>query len=182
MQDGNAQTSRYRPDAWGGSPYKELMVPSGGMCLVRKLQPMDLIGGDALEASNLLTDAISRRLAEAKAGPQDHKKPKAQQEEEEREKIAAALGKAFDRPENVDGLIDTIVLKAVVEPELVRPPKEISDRVAGVIYLDTVPFPDKMAIFNWVMKGMDDLKTFRQQTDEPMVAVETLKELSDQAE
>lgn len=164
--------SKYMPAAWGGNPYTELKVPTGGVCLVRKLQPIDLAGGDALGATDLLADIVQERIQKAKGTPQDHRKPEAEQRRENEAKILDKISGAISSPENLDSLVDTVVIKAVVEPQILRAPADMVDRVDGAVYVDTVPFADKMAIFDWVMKGLDGLKGFRKPTDRDVAGVE----------
>jgi hypothetical protein len=54
------------------------------------------------------------------------------------------------------------MLVGVVKPALELPPANDEDRVAGVIYTDTVPFNDKMAIFNKLLGGINKLEQFRE--------------------
>lgn len=170
-------TGRYAPTTWGGSPYTEITVPSGQLCLVRKLQPMDLVSGDLLGVSDLLTDTVQAKIDEAKTGPRDHKKPAAEQEKADRDKIADALGKVVSSPENFDSMIDAVMIKAVVEPSIEIPPRDFSERIDGTVYVDTISFGDKMHIFNWVMGGMDQLKSFREPTSSDVATLESVEDV-----
>lgn len=167
--------SRYAVTSWGGNPYTELTVPSGQLCLVRKLQPMDLAAGDLLGKTDLLSDLVQERITSAKAGPQDHKKPKAEQKLEDEKKIVDVLSKALSSSDGLDSMIDSIVVKAVVEPRVEFPPKDFADRREDGVYVDAIAFNDKMYIFDWVMKGIDDLKSFREPATESVEAVEPVK-------
>lgn len=163
----------YAPTSWGGSPYTELKVPSGQLCLVRKLQPIDLTAGNLLGTTDLLSDVVQERIREAKAGPQDHKKPRAEQDVEDEAKILNALSKALSSPEGLDSMVDTVVVRAVVEPRIEMPPRDYADRQEGIVYADTVTFSDKMYIFNWVMKGIDEVKAFRDPAPSDVAGVES---------
>lgn len=165
-------TGKYTPTSWGGSPYTEMTMPSGQLCLVRKLQPIDLIAGDLLGGTDVLSQVVSQKVQEAKAGPQDHKKPKGEQEAAEAAKMADALEKVMSNPDNVESLIDNVLVKAVVEPRVELPPRDFVDRKNGVVYSDTVTFSDKMAIFSWVMGGLDNLKQFRGESAEDVADLE----------
>jgi hypothetical protein len=166
-------SDRYAATTWGGSPYTELMMPSGQLCLVRKLQPLDLIGGETFGATDLLSQIVQERIAEARTGPQDHKKPHAAQRAEDERKITEALTKSLSSQEGLDSMIDAVVVQAVVEPRVELAPKDFSDRREGVVYADTILFGDKMFIFNWTMKGIDQLKQFRQQPTESVADLES---------
>lgn len=164
--------NRYAATTWGGSPYTELDVPSGQRCLARKLQPIDLVAGNLLGGTDLLAQVVQENITAAKAGPQDHLAKKTVRQELEAEKIAAILGQTLGTPEGLDSMIDSVVLKAVVEPRIEAAPQDFADRVDDVVYIDTIQFSDKMFIFNWVMSGLDRVKSFRQQSD---AAVETVE-------
>lgn len=174
--------NRYAPTAWGANPYTELRTPTGQLCLVRKLQPMDLIGGNLLGQSDLLAETVAEKIAAASAGPQDHKKPKAEQHALDIAQLAATLSEALSKPENIDSMIDTVVCRTVVEPRIEMPPKDWGDRVTGTIYADSVSFADKMCIFNWAMEGLDQLKEFRGKTNGDVPALESGEGVQDPAE
>lgn len=164
--------SRYAATSWGGSPYDELTMPSGQLCLVRKLQPIDLAAGNLLGASDLLASTVQEKIRQAQAGPQDHKKPAAQQQAEDEARILKTLGDALSKPEGLDSMIDSITVKAVVEPRVEMAPKDFADRQHGVVYVDTITFADKMHIFNWVMRGIDEMKPFRGSPTADVAALE----------
>ena len=165
--------NRYAPTAWNANPYSDLQCPSGQLCLVRKLQPMDLVAGNLLSSSDLLAETVAAKIAEANAGPQDHKKPKDEQSKADAQKIVDAITNAVSQPEQLDSMVDTVVCKAVVEPRIEMVPKDFNDRVPGTIYCDAVTFADKMFIFNWAMGGLDNLKGFRGQARGDVPALES---------
>jgi hypothetical protein len=137
------------------------------------LQPADLAGGDVLGATDLLGSIVQERIEGAKRRrPQDHKKPEAEQRKEDEQKALERISEALSTPGGIDNMVDQVVIRSVIEPRLEKAPLEFSERVEGIIYIDTVPFQDKMAIFNWAMKGIDDLKGFRQSSAADVEGVE----------
>src|ERR671930_2171931 len=97
------------PPAWGGSPFEVLTVPSGGTCLVRKLQPADLAGGDVLGATDLLGSIVQERIEGAKRRrPQDHKKPEAEQRKEDEQKALERISEALSTPGSIYNMVDQV--------------------------------------------------------------------------
>lgn len=176
MQD----TSRYAPTSWGGSPYTDLECPSGQLCLVRKLQPTDLAMGNLLGSTDLLGGLVQETVDKAK-GPQDHKQKKEDIKKEVQARMAAQL-QALTDPSKLDSMIDSVVVKAVVEPRLELPPSDFSDRDPGKVYVDTVSFGDKMHIFNWVMSGVDSLKPFRDAPTGDVASLESREDVQNSPE
>lgn len=173
--------NRYAPTSWGGSAYTELTMPSGQLCLVRKLQPIDLAAGNLLGGTDLIAGIVEQKVREAQAGPQDHKKSKEVQAKEDLDKVLDTIKTALSKPESLDSMIDAVTVKAVVEPRIEIPPKDYADRVPGVVYSDTVDFSDKMYIFNWVMRGVDAAKAFRGQSTADVASLEAGEGVPDQA-
>lgn len=169
----NPSNSRYAATSWGGSPFTELTMPSGQLCLVRKLQPMDLANGQLLGSSDILAEIVNGQIEGAKSvGPRDHLKSKAVREEEVRTRVIESLSETVKSTGGMESMIDNVVIKAVVEPQIHPAPEEYSDRHEGVVYVDTVSFSDKMKIFNWVMGGLDQAKSFRGETADDVAALE----------
>lgn len=174
--------SKYAPTTWGGTAYTELETPSGQLCLVRKLQPMDLVAGEVLGQTNFLAEIVQAEITRAKAGPQDHRKPAQDQKSDDTNKLVEALEKAVSTPDGLDSMIDAVVVKTVVEPSIEIPPKDYTDRKEGVVYVDTINFGDKMFIFNWAMSGLDKLKRFRSEPTGDVEDLEPGKDVQRQAE
>jgi hypothetical protein len=72
----------------------------------------------------------------------------------------AELMKNKDGLREIMLLVDTIVCEAVVAPE-VHPNVPQSERVKGLVYVDSVRMADKFFIFNEVCGGLDQLASFR---------------------
>lgn len=143
---------------WGGSVFEKVTCPSGARCLLRKLQPGDLIGEDALGSMDLLGPKIMEMIK--MAGTPSATPAAALDKAAEIERGVAEMTSTLSSGDKVLNFMDKIVLKAVAKPELVIPPEKYTDRVDGVFYVDTVGLSDKLFIFNKVMKDIRDLDQF----------------------
>jgi hypothetical protein len=167
--------SQYAPSAWGQRDF-EFELPSGDKCLLRKVDPMQLIGAGILDKLDFATNVVmgthvknaqmsnverikrERAKREAKARGEDP--AKAAQEVDD----MAALQSLKSNPEQLAGfqdVLDQMLLLGVVAPKMVEAPEDDDDRVDGVFYTDTVPFNDKLAIFNKLMAGVKVVEQFR---------------------
>lgn len=68
-------------------------------------------------------------------------------------------------------LIDGIAIKVVVQPSLEPKPDSEDQRLDTQLYVDELPFDDKMFLFQWVSGGTRDLEKFRQQFEQNLVSV-----------
>lgn len=143
---------------WGGSVYEKVTCPSGARCLLRTLQPGDLIGEDALGSMDLLGPKIMEMIK--KAGTPSASPAAALEKAAEIERGVAEMTSSLSSPIKVLSFMDKVVLKAVAKPQLVIPPENYADREQGVFYIDTVGMSDKLFIFNRVMKDIRELDQF----------------------
>jgi hypothetical protein len=95
-------------------------------------------------------------------------------------------------PEMLDSMkqmMDVVALRCIVKPPIApeltdedvvkwnaEHPDDLVDDVEDLrddetLYIDEIPYDDKMFIFQWVSGGTRDLETFRQRHDEGMAAV-----------
>jgi len=162
--------SSYNPPAWGQPLYKEFIVPSGGTCLVKKVEPIDLISDETLGAVDMLGGIVMDQIKRAQT-PGNPTLQAAYSAKMDEERMDAIL-KAMQKPENLPKMIDRITMMAVVEPVLHVPPARYEDRIDERTYIDALPFDDKMAIFNHAMSGMSALTPFREQSDEGVGTVD----------
>jgi hypothetical protein len=148
---------------WGGDLYRDVQVPSGAWCKIRRnLDPIELMTSDdpAAEKHDVLGSIVRQKIARASAR-------------------ASATGDlkaakmASDVIDNVDSVLDSLtgnsgmgslvnsfIVKLVVEPKLVFPPEDPNEREHGVVYVDTVPFQDRMFLFDLAMKGTAQMARF----------------------
>lgn len=171
---------KYTAPAWGGSPYEDLVLPSGSTILVKRLDLGALVAADVVDDFDKLSPTVEEKVV----GPAKGKRPADRQKKKPTKKEAAASEaeamKEFFTGENVEMLIN---LMARVIPQIVVKPKVIShlvkneagawneidldDRVEGSIYTDTIPLADQMSVLAFGMEGMDmeGLQSFREQSE-----------------
>jgi len=94
-----------------------------------------------------------------------------------------------DMLDGMKQMMNAIAIKCIVQPKFLPEPSEEDvaahneqypdDRVEDpeelredeLLYIDELPYDDKMFIFQWVSGGTRDLEEFRQRHDQSMVAV-----------
>lgn len=154
----------YAATAWGQPTEQDFTCPSGQKCKLRRVDIMDLLGGGILNDLDFLTSMVNEtHIPDGQAG---------------RKASAAALQGITGDAKNLAKFQKTmtdVVLRVVIRPELHVLPPEGESRIDGRVYIDTVQMIDKIAIFNWAVTGKEaeEIKQFREQTDEPVGNVET---------
>ncbi len=144
---------RYAPTTWGraasGKEPFEFETPSGQICLVKSLGMEDILRLDMLDTLDFFSKSLSED--DKKAG----EKPKDEQTE-----FAKSMLKNFSKMEDT---VNLVIKAAVIAPKIELPIAEPL-RKDGVIYADTVPFTDRMAIFTEVF-DVEGLSSFREETE-----------------
>lgn len=158
-----------------------LQVPSGNTCLVKRP------GVEGLIAAGLI-DNLDQLTALVKTEHFDALDPRSKVGKKEAASIADKLLSDLPKVKDLFGLIDRIVLHVVIKPALTPVPepvlvdsgevdvngdpvilKHYPERDDSLLYVDDVDFSDKMAIFNFVVGGVNDLKPFRDGPTEDVV-------------
>jgi len=156
---------RYAPiPAWGGNVNYDFVLPSKQVVLLRKLQMEDIVELDLIDAMDTFTGLMTV--------PENAKAKKSKKAANEEEQIGRQI---FGNPEKFKAVMktaDKCILKAVLKPTVQEPPAEFAERVEGVVYLDTIPFADKLAIFNEVFEGVGGFESFREEPTENVGSVE----------
>lgn len=164
---------KYAPSAWGAvSPYEDLTVPSGQMCLARRPGLEGLIKAGIVSNFDMLTKLVGDQANRMKTGQE----PKSDEE---------IMNEVMGDPERLTEMmrvIDKIVIYVVVKPEIQPTPNDPTGRKYGVIYADMVDLDDKMFIMNFALGGVRDLSRFREQYDTALGNVGDQPEVVDQAE
>lgn len=163
--------NKYAATSWGEPDTFDFECPSGQLCLMRRADIGALIERGLLTRLDSLTN-----LVEDKVMP---KSPKARAEAEAKQTKAVMqkLGK-MDPAEmgNIMKLVNDVVLSSVVQPQL-KPVPDIElgeERHEGTIYVDSVSFNDRMAIFGKAMEGLGNLRNFREQSGESVGSLENV--------
>lgn len=142
--------------AWNVKPNYDLELPSGQVILVRTLTMEDVVDLDLVEAMDTFTGLAEQTVANKGKG----KGKKKTQEETEKEFGLTLFGDK-DRFKRILGIADKAILVAVVKPEIVAAPEDDADREDGILYVDTIPFGDRLFIFNAVFDGVGGMESFR---------------------
>jgi hypothetical protein len=149
-QPGQAPES-YAASAWGTATDFEVTVPSGQKCLCRELTVERLIEMGLLQAINSLESIVANKVLPAAQG----QRPPAEID-------MSALVKDADKLMLVLDLVNAIVCEAVVAPRVHPVPEEGEERVAGLVYVDSIAMGDRFALFSEVTGNLEGLATFRQ--------------------
>lgn len=147
---------------WGGPSSMDFTVPSGTVCRVRMPDPMIIVEAGALDDIDVLTSFVhEKHVTRVKGG----KKVKVVEEAPASDKELMKLMSDKDTREKLMSLMDRVAVVAVVKPALHENVPE-DDRVAGLVYVDTVSFADKAAILRHVVGDAKSLERFRQQNQQ----------------
>lgn len=180
------------PAAWGQSPYTDLDLPSGGKVQVKRIDLETIVAADLIDEFDKLSPTVEEKVVGPAKGknPQDRqgKKPTKKQAAVAEEKANQDAMRAFFSGDNVRALVslmNRVLPQIVVQPKVQGTqvkddksgewvPMDPADRVDGVIYVDTIPLGDQMAILAFGMEGldMDGLQSFREQSESPVADVE----------
>ena len=185
-----AQDSKYSvPSSWGATPYQDLDLPSGHTILVKRLDLQAIVAADMIDDFDKLSPTVEEKIVQPSKGkrPSDRakKKPtKAQQKAAEEQAM-----KDFFTGDNIAmlmTLMGRIIPQVVIQPKvachLVKNEKgswvemDPDEREEGLIYVDSIPLGDQMAILQFGMEGMEmeSLQSFSKQSQSDVVDVEAV--------
>lgn len=184
MPDQN-ELDPYAPTTWGEDPTFPFKTPSGQLCLLRRLQPVDLLGSSLLGNVDMLGKLVGDKINEAQPKPGAHAKEEVQNRFKMAKEITEANGielmislmQGSEGNAEFASVIDNVVRLAVVKPVIHPNPKKGENRVKGMVYVDTVKFLDKVEIFRKVMEEMRLTQQFPDVIDGDLEAVATVKDV-----
>ena len=120
---------------------------SGQTVQVRRLDMADILRLGVAEDFDFMSKALM-----TDDSPKDEKDAKSA--------LSSAILKAgnFDRMER---MINLVCLSGVLQPKLYEPPLHQNARQAGLVYIDNVPFSDKMELFSVIFEteGLSDFRS-----------------------
>lgn len=180
--------AQYSAPAWGQSPFIDLDVPSGGHVQVKRLGVEDLIKADLVDEFDTISGVADEKVVGPAKGrrPQDRAKKKPTKAETAAKESASA--KAFLSGDNlsvISSLMGRLLPIVILQPSVATTYMKdeggkwciipVEDREEGIIYIDTVPFQDQMAILQASMEGMDmeGLEQFREQREPDLGGVDS---------
>jgi len=183
-----ANVSTYAPTSWGsGEALKDFTTPSGQVCQIRMISIETLAAEGILDQLDVLTNSVALNVI----GPAQGKRPMDHQKKRPTKAEAAALAEAESTKTSADAgifggftvdqiipLIDTVnraVCEIVVQPQIQRPVRKDEDgeehmlghdeRESGIVYTDTIPLNDRMALFQTSFGDIGSLASFRDESD-----------------
>jgi hypothetical protein len=188
----SVNNSGYAPTIWGqGESLKDFTTPSGQRCQIRIVSIETLAAEGLLDNFDIITQIMVGEVVQPATGkrPQDRqaKKPtKAEAAEIEAAETAARdsrVQKLITDPKQLVPMMDMInrvVEHIVVQPVVRRAvlkgadgtERPLVEREDGVVYVDTIPLEDRMALFATSFEGMSSLTSFRDEAKDAVGDVE----------
>lgn len=174
----NPDFDKYAPTAWGVET-EDLECPSGQLCLVRRIDPMQLIASGALHKTDMLTAMVDQKHVSKKAkGGKNSAKSNDMS-------VDLAVRKALADPTKMRELVeimDAIVIETVVRPQLLPVPEDPMEKIPGKIYIDSVAAEDKAFIMNYAFAGTRDVARFRRQLGESVDSLANVESMESSSE
>lgn len=172
--------SKYAPANWASNEF-EFTTPSGALVLLRNMDPLSLAEEGLLDKLDFATSVVmnthvkNAQRSNVERVKADRAKREAKARGDDPEKAAeasldqATINSLMENPEQLSsfkGLLDQVLVNFVVAPQMHLPPEKRDDKVDGRYYTDSVPFNDKMAVFNKLMEGVRATEQFREGSKE----------------
>lgn len=129
-------------------PFDYVIKESGQTCLVRRMDMGDLLKLGVAEELDFMSKALMT----------DEDKP---------DKPADAVSSVMMKSENfskMERMINLVVLQGVIKPKLQQVPEHDQARQPGQLYIDAVPFNDRLELFS-VIFDSEGLSTFREEQE-----------------
>lgn len=169
---------KYAPTTWA-SDTEDLECPSGQWCLVRRIDPMELLSNGTLQKSDMLTSLVDQKHVSKKAkGGKNSAKSQEMSSD-------MALKKALSDPAKMRELtdvMDAVVMATVIKPELLPNPEDMEDREPGKVYIAMVTPEDKAFIMQYAFAGHRDAAKFRGELQQSIDRLADGEGVSDPAE
>jgi hypothetical protein len=170
------------PDAWGSSPLHDLKLPSGSTIQVKRIDMPAIVAADMVDEFDKLSSLAEDNVVKPSQGKRPADRQPRKLTKAEREAAERKAEREFLSSGNMETLL---VLMGRIIPQVVIQPKvtdcyarvngkweliPYDERDTGLVYPDSIPLGDQMAILAFVMEGMDadmdGLSNFRQQSEE----------------
>jgi hypothetical protein len=144
-------------------PFDYVLKETGQTCLVRRMDMGDFLKLGVAEELDFMSKALMT--------------------DDTQQKATEAVSSAMMKSENfskMERMINLVVLEGVVKPKLQKTPEHDAARQPGQLYIDAVPFSDRLELFS-VIFDSEGLSTFREEqedgvgnvADEPSVSLPT---------
>lgn len=129
-------------------PFDYTLENTGQTVLVRRLDMGDLLRLGIAEELDFMTKSLMT----------DDK-----QAEKAQEAVANAIMKS-DNFQRMERMINLVCVAGIIKPNVQMPPEHDNARQKGIVYIDSVPFNDRMEIFSVVFET-EGLSTFQQEQE-----------------
>jgi hypothetical protein len=183
MEDGAGNYVKYDiPTAWGSSPVHDLKLPSGSIIQVKRVDMVAIVAADMVDEFDKLSTIAEDKVVKPAQGRRPTDRQPKQPTKAEKAAAEAKAQSDFFKSGNLETLL---VLMGRLIPQVVLQPKvadcytkedgkwtlvPYDERIAGMVYPDSIPLADQMAILSFTMEGMDSdmagLANFRQQSEQ----------------
>lgn len=158
--------NKYAVTGWAvqGDQQYDLQLPSGQLCLVRKLEMERIVELGIMDALDTFTNQI----------PMDNKKKSKKVQEGDEARAFMDMLKNKEAFAKLQNTVNTVVMDCVVQPKIHALPEtnpdgdELEPRDPTAVYIDALKFSDKMAIFQDVFDGMGEMSAFRPGQTDPV--------------
>ena len=159
-----ANADRYAPTTWGqkqveNAPF-EYTTPSGQTCLIRSLGMDDILRMGMIDKLDFFAKSMDTS-------------DKPVEEKAEQNKFAKAILSNFDQMEET---INAIVIVGVIAPQIQALPEHAALKKDGVIYPDSIPFNDRIALFSAIL-DTEGLSTFRTESEDGVGDVPSVEDV-----
>lgn len=152
-------------------PFK-FKCPSGQMTLIHRLDMSDLLRLGVAEDMDFMAKAL---MATEKTAEESDAKP-----DDPAAVATAAITKA-DNFSKLESTINLVVNAGLLKPKTWLVPRDENARQEGLLYIDSIPFEDRMILFTKIFET-EGLTTFREEQDESVGDVANVPSVSLPAE
>lgn len=130
-------------------PFDYTLSESGQTCLVRRMDMGDFLKLGIAEELDFMSKSLMTDTKESDNAQQA---------------VSSAMMKSgnFSKMEK---MINLVVLEGVIKPKVYNVPEHDNARQAGLLYIDAIPFGDRMELFS-VIFDSEGLSTFREEQED----------------
>jgi hypothetical protein len=172
INDSEKLSNISRGHTWGGPAQREITVPSGSTILVKAPGVDKLLEAGAIDSVDTLSALVEEKhIKRVKGKKVQQDKPVAANAEIDVNSLLKKPGAMTQLNNLMDRVTEAMLLDPVVQRPVTRhedgteTPLDYEDRVAGVIYTDTIPFEDRAHILSYAVGDLSKLERFREQSN-----------------
>lgn len=148
---------KYALSSWGASAYEDLHLPSGQLCLVKRVGIEGLLQAGVIHD----IDPLQKLVREHEDRVQGKDAPDANQQMMEILKDDTQIASLIH-------LLNRVLCYVVEKPNVQMAPNDVTKRVDGVVYTDSVELEDKLYILTWTIGGAEKVAQFRKEYEESL--------------